>query len=122
MPAAKVQHFDSDYVRRYITKQRADREHKLLEEKESQRKANENKQRQLQEFYKQQKETARVPVDVNQSQHPILSAVAVERDDRKKLDSTFTPQDERVTSKTAANKVRHMFCFNMFKVQERLFS
>ncbi|KAK2184217.1 hypothetical protein NP493_276g01000 [Ridgeia piscesae] len=58
----KVRHYDSDEVRKYIAKQRAERKKKLEEEEKARQEAAENRRRQLEELYKKQKETARQPV------------------------------------------------------------
>lgn len=57
---AKVRHYDSDEVRRYIAKQKADRKKQQQQEKERQQAENEKKLKQLEELRKKQKETAKV--------------------------------------------------------------
>ena len=57
-----MRHYDSDEVRKYIAKQRAERKKKLEEEEKARQEAAENRRRQLEELYKKQKETARQPV------------------------------------------------------------
>ncbi|XP_064650175.1 centrosome-associated protein 350-like isoform X3 [Lineus longissimus] len=51
-PIAKVRHYDSDEVRRYIQKQQNERKKRQEEEKRAQKEAEENRQKQLQDLYK----------------------------------------------------------------------
>ena len=58
-PAERVRHYDTDNVRRYMAKQKADRRRKLQEEKKERKLAQDRKQEQLRELSKKQKESVR---------------------------------------------------------------
>ena len=58
----KVRHYDSDEVRKYIARQRADRKKKSEEDEKARQEATTNRRRQLDELYRKQKETAKLPV------------------------------------------------------------
>ena len=60
LPAERVRHYDTDNVRKYMAKQKADRRRKLQEEKKERKLAQEHKQDQLRELSKKQKESIRM--------------------------------------------------------------
>ncbi|XP_013412629.1 centrosome-associated protein 350 isoform X2 [Lingula anatina] len=71
-PAAKVRHYDTDEVRRFIAKQKADRKKKSQEEKKHQKEQQEMKKKQLEDLYKKQKKSAR-PIRPNRvDRHRVL--------------------------------------------------
>ncbi|XP_038046478.1 centrosome-associated protein 350-like isoform X3 [Patiria miniata] len=59
-PTERVRHYDTDNVRKYMAKQKAERRRKLLEEKKERKLAQERKQEQLQELSKKQKDSVRL--------------------------------------------------------------
>ncbi|XP_022084332.1 centrosome-associated protein 350-like isoform X2 [Acanthaster planci] len=59
-PAERVRHYDTDKVRRYMAKQKAERRRRLQEEKAARNLAQERKQEQLRELSKKQKDSVRL--------------------------------------------------------------